>query len=104
MKAKTSIRLSISFWNHPKTVKLQRALGLEGIRSLQILWLWSAANRPDGVLKSLDEEDIECAAKWEGETGVFVSTLLSLGWIDGHEGEWILHGWTKHNPCRAEPR
>ena len=34
----TDIRLAVGFWQHPKTRKTIRRLGLEGIRSLQVLW------------------------------------------------------------------
>ena len=42
------IRISVGFPNHPKTVKLERRLGFQGIRSLLALWTWAAQNRPDG--------------------------------------------------------
>ena len=57
----TDIRLSIGFWQHPKTRKTAKRLGLEGVRSLQILWLWAAINRPDGILSGMDWEDRECS-------------------------------------------
>ena len=44
------IRISVGFPNHPKTVKLDRRLGFQGIRSLRALWTWAAQNRPDGNL------------------------------------------------------
>ena len=60
----TDIRLSVGFWQHPKAKKTARRLGLEGIRSLQVLWLWSTQYRPDGNLSGMDWEDIELAADW----------------------------------------
>ena len=59
----TDIRIAIDFWQHPKTKKLIRRVGIEGIRSLQILWTWAANNKSDGDLAGLDEEDIELAAE-----------------------------------------
>lgn len=44
------IRLSVHFPDHPKTVKLERRLGFQGVRSLLSLWAWAAQNRPDGDL------------------------------------------------------
>ena len=44
------IRISVGFPNPPKTVKLDRRLGFQGIRSLLALWTWAAQNRPDGNL------------------------------------------------------
>ena len=98
----TDIRLSTEFWDHPKTVKLERRLELQGPKSLQILWLWSAKNHPDGRLEGEDVEGIEIAAKWPGEEGKFVETLLALRWLD-HDGEtYILHDWREHNSWAAE--
>lgn len=95
------IRLDSEFFNHPKTVKLERACGEAGIISLQKLWIWAAANRPNGDLNGLDDEDIEIAGKWAGESGAFASALVRLHWLDGEPGQYRLHGWAKHNHWAA---
>jgi hypothetical protein len=102
----SDIRLSIEFWDHPKTIKLERRLGLEGIRSLQILWLWCRANKPKGVLTGMDAEDIEIAAKWNGEPGRFVNEALTVRWLDVNGNIYELHDWQDHNPwsCDSESR
>lgn len=93
----TDIRLSVEFWRHPKTKKLIRRTGLEGARSLQILWLWAVVNRPDGNLAGMDDEAIELAADWEGEEGRLASTLVDVAFLDGKAGERSLHGWLEYN-------
>ncbi len=95
------IRLSVEFWRHPKTKKLIRRTGLEGARSLQILWLWAAVNRPDGDLAGLDDEAVELAADWEGEEGKFVQTLVSIAFLDGTTDAYTLHGWQENNSWAA---
>ena len=106
------IRLSVGFPDHPKTIKLERRLGFQGIRSLLSLWTWAAQNRPDGnlggvnnhattVQRPLDEEDIEIVAKWPGEPGLFVATLVTLGWLDQTTHGYCLHEWQQHNPWVA---
>ena len=106
------IRLSVGFPDHPKTIKLERRLGFQGIRSLLSLWTWAAQNRPDGnlggandhattVQRPLDEEDIEIVAKWPGEPGLFVATLVMLGWLDQTTHGYCLHEWQQHNPWVA---
>ena len=97
----TDIRLSVVFWQHPKTKKTVRRLGLEGIRSLQVLWLWAAQNRPDGSLSGMDGEDIELAADWQGEEGAFFALCLGM-WIDETPEGYTLHDWQEHNPWEAE--
>jgi hypothetical protein len=102
----TDIRLSVGFWQHPKTKKTVKRLGLEGIRSLQVLWLWAAVNRPDGVLSGMDWEDIELAADWQGDERTFFECCLGTEgasmWIDEDECGYILHDWADHNPWQAE--
>lgn len=99
----TDIRLSTGFWQHPKTRKLSRRLGLEGVRSLQILWAWTAQNRPDGELSGMDWEDIELAADWQGEERVFFDYCLGV-WIDENPcGDgYVVHNWKEHNSWAAE--
>lgn len=92
------IRLSVGFWDHPKTRKLIKRLGLESVRSLQILWMWCAQNRPNGMLVGMDAEDIELSAQWGGEEGKFFKVLLELRWIDETPDGHVLHEWEQHNP------
>lgn len=96
----TDIRLSTGFWGHPKTRKLVKRLGLEGVRSLQILWLWAAQEKPDGSLAGMDWEDIELAADWQGEERAFFDHCLGV-WIDEVEGGYVLHDWAEHNPWQV---
>jgi len=98
----TDIRISVEFWDHPKTIKLERRGGLEAVRSLQILWAWAAQNKPCGNLEGLDEEDIEISGKWRGKAGVFCKALVDLRWLDSAENGFILHDWREHNPWAAD--
>lgn len=97
----SDIRLSVGFWQHPKTKKTVRRLGLEGIRSLQVLWLWAAQNKPDGDLSGMDWEYIELAADWQGEERAFFDHCLGV-WIDATQDGYVLHDWADHNPWQAE--
>ena len=96
------IRIDVEFFSHPKTVKLERRLGLEAVKALMILWTWAARNRPDGDLAGLENEDIEIAAGWTGELNKLAPTLNALGWLDGEPGTFRLHQWQEHNPWVAE--
>lgn len=96
----TDVRLYVGFWQHPKTKKMVKRLGLEGVRSLQILWLWVTQNRPDGNLTGLDWEDIELAADWQGEERAFFDYCLGT-WIDETEDGLYVHDWEQHNPWQS---
>lgn len=90
----TDIRLSTQFLQHPKTVKLKRRLGLEGLFSLLQLWTWVAQNKPSGILSGMDDEDVSIAAGWEGDDEAFCDTLVDLRWLDlDEDGTYRLHNW-----------
>lgn len=90
------IRLDVGFFQHPKTIKLERRLGLEGVKALLQLWMWAAKERPEGVLSNMDDEDIEIAANWAAD-GPLVSVLVELRWIDRTDEGPVLHDWADHN-------
>lgn len=96
------IRLAIGFFDHPKTIKLERQLGLQGVVSLVRLWLWAAQNRPDGVLSEMDVDDIEIAARWNGEQRALYDVLTKLRFVDTVDGEPHLHDWKDHNEWQSQ--
>jgi len=98
----SDIRLSIGFLDHPKTVKLQRQLGDAGILSLLRLWLWTAQNRPSGILIGMDDDDIEIAARWEGEKGTFNAVATRLRFLDKLEGTYRVHNWKERNTWQSD--
>ncbi|MFP3758069.1 hypothetical protein SB751_29785, partial [Cupriavidus sp. SIMBA_020] len=81
---------------HPKTKKLVRRLGGDGAWRLVCLFLWCAANRHDGNLTGLSDEDIELAVDWAGGEGELVATLRDVGFLDGDEYCRTLHDWEEH--------
>ena len=97
----TDVRLYTGFWQHPKTKKMVKRLGLEAARSLQILWLFTAQNKSDGLLSGMDWEDIELAADWQGEEHAFFDYCLGV-WIDETNQGYAIHDWEEHNPWQAE--
>ena len=91
----TDIRLSVDFWDHPKTLKLERKLGIQGIAALLRLWCWAGKYRPTGYLSDMDSHDSAIAARWKGSPEDFISSLIEIGWID--QGEILfLHDWNDH--------
>lgn len=86
----------------PKTYRLEKRIGLKGVRSLQILWCWCAQNRPDGNLADLDAGEIEFVADWRGKKGSFVEACVYCGWLDKIEDGFNLHEWADYNPYQAQ--
>lgn len=98
------VRLKADFFAHPKTKKLRRQLGDGAVLSLQGVWLYAAANRPDGDLAGLSDEDIELAGDWSGEPGALVRVLREIGFVDGEEDGRQIHDWIEHQPFVAGSR
>ena len=97
----TDARISTAFPSHPKTKKLRRRLGDSGPLGCMYLFLWAAANRSDGDLSGLSDEDIELAVDWEGDHGALVAEMVEVGFLDGDEGSRRIHDWAEHNPWAA---
>lgn len=94
-------RISTGLPSHPKTRKLIRRLGPASGWSLVCLFLWTASNRHDGDLSGLSGEDIELAADWAGDPGVFIAALCEVRFLDGKDGAYTVHDWSTHNPWAA---
>ena len=90
------IRLSVSFFHHPKTIKLQSILGPEGILSLLRLWCYAGYRKPDGDLSNMTPEEIENHISLVVyPRGKFVKTLIDVKFLDPN---LTLHNWSKHQP------
>ncbi len=95
----TDIRIQVTFFSHPKIIKLEHRLGKESPLRLIQLWTWVAQNKPDGNLVGMLDEDIEIAA---GANSGFVKNLLDLKLLDGPKGKRVIHDWIEHNPWAAD--
>ena len=111
----TDIRIDTKFYQHPKTLKLLRRAGAEGVIGLQKVWMWAAENRPDGQLLGLDLEGLDLIAGWTGqknqnwseldnekEHSSLAQVLLELTWLDlDQNGIISIHDWANNNPWAA---
>ena len=99
----TDYRTPTSFYNDTRTARLQRRLGDSGIAAITFLWCFTALYRAEGILTDMDEEDIEFAAKWHGEKGKLVPTLLELQYLEKlQDGTYAVHKWTETNSWAAD--
>ena len=82
-------------WEHHKTMKLTRLLGVrkaEAVGCLHGLWHFVLRNAwRDANLEPWGDEGIESAAQWEGKSGEMVAALRESGYLDGY----IVHGWSE---------
>lgn len=94
-------RISTGLPGHPKTKKLVRRLGAEGPLGCIYLFLWTAANRSNGDLTGMTDEDIELAIDWAGDEGAFVAAMAEVGFLEGEPDARRIHDWAEHNPWAA---
>ena len=85
-----------------KFKRLQRRLGISVAQlcgHLELLWLATAKNAPEGDIGRFSNEDIAIACYWEDCPDVFVDALVECGWLDASE-EWrlLVHDWATHAP------
>lgn len=99
--------LEDSFWSHRKGRRAGRLLSEKsslaatlprGLRKLitdgavAVLWSWALTNAPDGVILE-DDQELEAALGWDGESGVLVAVLVEAGWLDRRGDSFTIHGW-----------
>lgn len=92
------IRLSVSFIDDRKTVKLRKKLGDIGLYYLLKLWSNAAKKRSDGTLVGWDAEDVAIEAGFtEGDHEKFVSTLVEIGFLEvDSDKNYVIHDWLEH--------
>ena len=96
-------RTPTSFYNDIRTARLQRKLGDSGIAALTFLWCYTALYKAEGILSDMNDEDIEFAAKWNGEKGKLVPTLLELRYLSRlQDGTYVVHEWAETNSWAAD--
>lgn len=100
------IRLKVGFLSHPKTMRVRRALGAEGVLALIQLLMFVRVNcHKDGALRGLTDEDIEGVAGWPGceshAPGMLAACLSDAGFLEGEIGARTVHEWKQHQPFAA---
>lgn len=85
-----------------KFKRLQRRLGVttaQLVGHLELLWIATAKNAPEGDIGRFSNEDIAIACYWEDDPDLFVHALTECGWLDVSD-EWrlLVHDWAQHAP------
>ena len=98
------IQVDTNFPNHRKSLRLARLLGPAAVGHVVILWCWAAQNRQDGDLSGMEKADIEAAAKWGGGGGKLALMLREVGFLDGDDMNYKIHGWKQWQKYFAQLR
>jgi len=85
-----------------KFKRLQRRLGIgvaQLVGHLELLWIATAKNAPEGDIGRFSNEDIAIACHWENDPDLFVNAMVECGWLDASD-EWrlVVHDWAQHAP------
>lgn len=94
-------RIMTSLPSHPKTRKLIKRHGQAAGWNLLCLFLFARDNKPDGDFTGMASDDIELAANWQGDDGLFVQSLIEFGFLDKTDNGYKIHDWADHNPWAA---
>src|ERR1051326_8752371 len=85
---------------------LRSMLGEAGEAALYRLWCYCADANPSGHFKgAFAVHEAESQAEWSGDRGLFVSTRLPLGLLDGTADCFDVHQWSeRQSALRSEER
>ena len=85
-----------------KFKRLQRRLRVSIatlVGHLELLWISTAKNAPEGDIGRFSNEDIAIACCWDGDPDEFVFALIECGWIDDdNDYRLLIHDWSEHAP------
>lgn len=85
-----------------KFKRLQRRLKTgrkETVGLLELLWIATAKNCPQGDIGRFCNEEIAIECDWDGDHDELVAALLECGWLDSHdECRLVVHDWADHAP------
>ena len=124
----TDIRIKTSFPNHPKTKKFIKSVGPLGGWMLVKLWVFTAQNKPEGLLTNMDSSDICDVMEFKGNPRLMIHVLLDCtsgadsmkscpgcdvcekvkskkrsAWLEKTStGFYRVHDWEEHNPYASK--
>lgn len=82
--------------------KLQRKLGLskkDTVSTLELLWISTQKNCPQGDIGRFTNEEIAIECEWEGDADELVEALTEVRWLDPcADHRLLIHDWEDHAP------
>ena len=98
------IRIQSELPRHRKFKRLKRIVGPGAMEHLVTFWCTVAEQLPNGALNGWSNDDIEDAANWDGEAGVFISAMVESGFLDVNETGFEPHDWAENQPWASKAR
>lgn len=94
------VRVSTALPTHPKTLRLEHALGPAGFAALVKLFCWAGDHRPDGDLSGISDDDLELSVGWKQKQRL-IPVLAKVGFLEGKARSRRIHDWNYHQPFVA---
>src|SRR5689334_3246140 len=93
------LNLDLNYYDHRKTIRLETLLGHGAAEYPIRLWVYCGKYHPDsGRFVGYSDAEIETIAKWPGERGVLINTLLrpEILLLEKIENGYQIHDWLEH--------
>lgn len=94
MKPKTSELLKFKRLSRRLSESIRGTVGL-----LELLWIGTAKNCPEGDIGRFSNEEIAIMCDWEGDPDAMIDALAETGWLDRcSTHRLVVHDWREHAP------
>lgn len=91
------LNLDLNFLEHPKTLRLNSAIGKDSEIYPIRLWIYCGKYHPDnGKLDGYTNTEIEAIVKWSGEKGTLVAALIKFKFLLKTEKGYKVKDWEDH--------
>lgn len=86
-------------YEHPKTRRLARTLGLDpwaALGLMEAVWAWVRKAARDGRIDEDQWEDLADYLRWRQPAAELAKLLVDAKFIDARDGWWWVHDWDQH--------
>jgi len=99
------LNLDLDYFDHPKTMRLVRLLGVGAELFPVRLWCYCGKfHYEDGRFEGYSPEEIESRAGWKGKEGLMLQTMKQVGYMERSAGHWQMCNWNEHQGHIAKYR
>lgn len=85
--------------NHPKAKRFKRKLNVsehEAVGILHYFWWWALDFAQDGDITDFTPDDVADGCRYNGDSKLFLESLIESGFVDEVEGRLMLHEWMQY--------
>lgn len=86
-------------YEHPKTRRLARTLGVDpwaALGLMEAVWAWVRKAARDGRIDGDQWEDLADYLRWRQPASELAALLVEAKFVDAMDGWWWIHDWDQH--------